>query len=412
MARRVVGETKKHLARAERERIQRRWILIGTISIVMLLVVILAYGIYDTNFVQPYKTVAEVNGETITAGIFEGRVRLIQRELLSQLTSYLQMETFFGSDPDILQEIRNLQLQIETQLANPELLGRDVLESMILQTLLTVQAQQQGVSVSEAELETEVQRNFFYFPNGTPTSAPTFTPLATMTLDPEMVEAFTPTASPSPGPSPTTPPATPVPPTATPYTLDAYQLDYREFIDSLDDFRISEDDFLAFIEIGILEQKMRETYVADVDREEEQVFARIILTENEDVANEALERLEAGETWEELALELSLDPATNTVGGEIGWSTVSELIARYGQQGLAAFAAPDGEVLGPFTVESGEAYLFTVEAREVRPISEAAYQRAVEGAFDAWLQGLRDEAEVIIAEDWQQYLPPAVPLTR
>ena len=144
MARRVVGETKKHLARAERERIQRKWILIATISIALLLVVILAYGIYDTNFVQPYKTVAEVNGETITAGVFEGRVRLIQRELLSQLTSYLQMETFFGSDPDILQEIRNLQLQIETQLANPELLGRDVLESMILQTLLTVQAQQQG----------------------------------------------------------------------------------------------------------------------------------------------------------------------------------------------------------------------------------------------------------------------------
>jgi len=27
------------------------------------------------------------------------------------------------------------------------------------------------------------------------------------------------------------------------------------------------------------------------------------------------------------------------------------------------------------------------------------------------MQGLRDEAEVTIIEDWQRYLPPAVPLS-
>ena len=111
MVKRGAGESKKHLARAERERRQRRWILGATITIAVILVLILAYGIYDTTFIQPFKTVAVVNGETITSGEFEGRVRLLQRELLSQLTSYLQMESFFGADPNILQEIRALQLQ-------------------------------------------------------------------------------------------------------------------------------------------------------------------------------------------------------------------------------------------------------------------------------------------------------------
>ena len=78
MARRVVGETKKHLARAEREAQQRRWILIGTISIVAILVFVLGYGLYDTTFVQPFKMVAEVNGETITAGDFEGRGGVVE----------------------------------------------------------------------------------------------------------------------------------------------------------------------------------------------------------------------------------------------------------------------------------------------------------------------------------------------
>jgi foldase protein PrsA len=411
MARRGVGETKKHLARAERERQQRRLILGVTIGIAVLLVLILAYGIYDTTFVQPYKTVADVNGDTITSGEFEGRVRLIQRELLSQLTSYLQMESFFGSDPEILQEIRNLQLQLETQLANPELLGRNVLDSMILQRLLVAEAGRQGMSVSEAELTKEVQRNFAYFPDGTPTSAPTFTPPPTMTLDPEAEAALIPTVTASPGPSPTNiPTGTPVA-TATPYTLDSYQQDYKEFISSLSDFRISESDFLAFIEIGILEAKMREAFVADVESEQEQVFSRVILAESDEVANEVLERLDAGDSWEQLALEYSQDASTSAAGGEVGWSTVTDMIARYGQPGLAAFAAPEGEVVGPFALDGAGSYLFIIEGRELRPISDQAYQLELDQAFNEWLQELRDEADVTIVEDWQQYLPPAVPLS-
>jgi parvulin-like peptidyl-prolyl isomerase len=404
MARRGVGETKKHLARAERERRQRKWILGGTIVVAVLLVGILGYGIYDTAFVRPKKMVAEVNGNVITASSFEGRVRLAQRELLSQLTQYVQMESFFGADTEILEELRSMQVQLQTQLANPGLLGSEVLNSLITETILIAEAESQGVSVSEEELQAEVQRNFNFYPDGTPTSAPTLTPLPTLTLDPTSVAAATPTSSPTAGPT-----VTPRP-TATPYTFEAYQQDYDEFIKSLADFRISEEDFLSYVEIGLLESKMRSNYVADIDPEEEQVFARLILTESEEVANEVLERLEAGETWEDLALEYSQDPSTAGLGGEIGWSTIDELIARYGELGIAAFTAPDGEVVGPFQAQGEAFFLFRVDAREERPMSESAYQLAVDQAFNEWLQGLRDEAEVTIAEEWQDYLPPAVPM--
>lgn len=405
MAKRGVGVTKKHLARAERERQQRRWVLGVTIVVAVLIVAVLAYGIYDTTFVQPFQSVAVVNDETITSGEFAGRVRLIQRELIGQLNSYIQMESFFGSDPDILQELRNLQVQLQTQLANPEVLGRDVLESMIIQRILVAEAKSQGVSVTEEELLVEVQRNFNYFPGGTPTSAPTFTPLPTHTAD---STTASPTASA--GPSPTTGPTVTPPATATPYTFEAYQADYDRYIESLSDFRIGEEDFIAFIEIGLLEEKMRTNFVADIDREQEQVFARVILAESEDAANLVLERLEAGESWAELALEFSQDVSTWELGGEIGWSTISDLVQRYGQMGITAFAGEEGDVLGPFAADGEAFYLFRVDERAERSISDEAYQLALDQAFDAWLQELRTNAEVTIAEEWQRYLPPAVPV--
>ena len=410
MARRGVGETKKHQARAERERQQRRWILGGTIAIAVLLVAVLAYGIYDTTFVQPFHTVAEVNGETITSGEFEGRVRLIQRELLSQLSSYIQMESFFGSDPNLLQELRNVQVQLQTQLANPEVLGRDILESMIFQRILMAEADSQGVSVGEEELLAEIQRNFNFYPGGTPTSAPTFTPFPTQTLNPTMAAAILPSATASPGPSPTIGPTSTPPATATPYTFDAYESDYDQYLESLSDFRIREEDFIAFLEVGLLEEKMRSNFVADIEVEQEQVFARVILAENEETANLVLERLDVGDSWEDLALEFSQDTSTWDSGGEIGWSTITELVGQYGQPGVALFAGQVGDVLGPLPADGESFYLFRVDERGERPISDDAYQLALDRAFDEWLQERRDNSEVTIADDWQNYLPPAVPV--
>ncbi len=410
MARRGVGETKKHLARAERERIQRRWILTGTIAVAAVLVIVLGYGLYDTIFVQPYQTVAEVDGVPITAGEFTGRVRLLQRELLSQLTTYMQMESFFGSDPQILQQLRTQQLQIQTQLANPQVLGQDVLDIMILQTLLEAEAERQGITITQAEVEEEVRRNFNFFPEGAPTLAPSFTPPPTMTLDPTSQAELSPTETPTQGPSPTAFPTSTPAATPTIYTLEAYEQDYQDFINSLSDFRIRERDFLAYVEIGLLEQKLRDNFQADVEREQEHAFTRVIIAESEDVANEIIQRLEEGEIWEDLAAEFSLDSTTKDNGGELGWLTFDDLFQTFGEIGIAAFLGDDSPIVGPFPGETGESYIFRIDDREIRSISDQAYEVARNQAFNTWMQNLRDEAEVSISEDWQKYLPEAVPI--
>lgn len=395
--------TKKHLARAERERIQSRWLLGVIITIAVVTIGILVYGWIDSVYIQPQKTVMTVNEDTITQGEFQGRVRIHQRELLGQLNSYMQMEQLFASDPQTLASIQELQNQIRTQLAYPELIGQEVIYEMIRETLIRQEAEKMGIHVLPEEIERQIQQSFGFYPEGTPTPFPTPTPDATRVA--AIAAAAESTAEPSPTPSL---PQTPFP-TATPYVLEAYEVDYEQFLDSLSDFGITEADFYVFIEAQLLEEKVREQFDPEIERVAEHVLIQHILVFDEEVAQEALERLESGESWDDIVLEYSEDQNSRESSGDLGWKTQDDLVGFLGQMGLVAFSAPVNEVIGPIETQYGW-HLVRVVDREDREISDAAYQVAVDNAFEAWIDELTAEAEIIVVDDWQDHLPPSGPL--
>lgn len=395
--------TKKHLARAERERIQSRWLLGVIITIAVVAIGILVYGWIDSVYIQPQKTVVTVNEDTITQGEFQGRVRIHQRELLGQLNSYMQMEQLFASDPQTLASIQELQNQIRTQLAYPELIGQEVIYSMIRETLIRQEAEKMGIHVLPEEIERQIQQSFGFYPEGTPTPFPTPTPDATRVA--AIAAASESTVEPSPTPSL---PQTPFP-TATPYVLEAYEVDYEQFLDSLSDFGITEADFYVFIEAQLLEEKVREQFDPEIERMAEHVLIQHILVFDEEVAQEALERLESGESWDDIVLEYSEDQNSRESSGDLGWKTQDDLVGFLGQMGLVAFSAPVNEVIGPIETQYGW-HLVRVVDRDDREISDAAYQVAVDNAFEAWIDELTAEAEIIVVDDWQDHLPPSGPL--
>lgn len=395
--------SKKHLARAERERIQVRWLLGVIIAIAVVAIGILGYGWIDSVYIQPKKTVVTVNEDTITQGEFQGRIRIHQRELLGQLNSYMQMEQLFASDPQTLASIQELQNQIRTQLAYPELIGQEVIYSMIRETLIRQEAEKMGIRVLPEEIERRIQHSFGFYPEGTPTPFPTPTPDATR------VAAIAAASESTPEPSPTsTLPQTPFP-TATPYVLEAYEVDYEQFLDSLSDFGISESDFFIYIEAQLLEEKVREQFDPEIDRMAEHVLLQHILIFDEEIAQEALEQLESGDTWDDIVLEYSEDQNSRESSGDLGWKTLDDMVRFLGQMGLAAFSAQVDEVVGPIESQYGW-HLLRIVDRQDREILETAYQEAVDNAFETWIDDLTTEAEITVVDDWQDHLPLSGPL--
>ena len=395
--------SKKHLARAERERIQVRWLLGVIIAIAVVAIGILGYGWIDSVYIQPKKTVVTINEDTITQGEFQGRIRIHQRELLGQLNSYMQMEQLFASDPQTLASIQELQNQIRTQLAYPELIGQEVIYSMIRETLIRQEAEKMGIRVLPEEIERRIQHSFGFYPEGTPTPFPTPTPDATR------VAAIAAASESTPEPSPTsTLPQTPFP-TATPYVLEAYEVDYEQFLDSLSDFGISESDFFVYIEAQLLEEKVREQFDPEIDRMAEHVLLQHILIFDEEIAQEALEQLESGDAWADIVLEYSEDQNSRESSGDLGWKTLDDMVRFLGQMGLAAFSAQVDEVVGPIESQYGW-HLLRIVDRQDREILETAYQEAVDNAFETWIDDLTTEAEITVVDDWQDHLPLSGPL--
>lgn len=399
------GTTRKHRARAERERIQRRWILAGTIITIGLVLGLLAYGWYDSRYVQPRIVIAEVNDATITKAEFQGRVRLMQRQLLAQLNSYVQMESFFAADPNTLAQIRSLQNQIQAQLSDMELLGQQVVDQLIVDELVKQAARDRGIEVTQVEIDRRIEEDFGFYVGGTPTPLPTMTPFPTFTPDVTATALAELTATP--GATATAAPTRTPRPTPTAYTIDAFEEDYAEFVDSLADFRITEADYLTFVEATLYREKLQEAYEPDVPEEQEQVLVKQILVPDLETGEEVLEQLEEGEPWAELVAEYSQDFATVEEEGLIGWRTLGELLTTYGQAGVAAFGTLEGEVSGPFQSEFGW-HLFRIEGREERPLSEAAFELVKEQGYTNFLNELRTNAEITINDGWVEHLPQPV----
>ena len=74
--------TKKHMARLEKEKRQRKFLLIGIIAVVAIAIIVIVYGVLSKTVLLEGKTVAKVNDEKITVSEFQDRVRYERYSLI------------------------------------------------------------------------------------------------------------------------------------------------------------------------------------------------------------------------------------------------------------------------------------------------------------------------------------------
>lgn len=410
--------TKKHLARLEREQIQRRIILIASLVVVIAVVGLIVYGLLDQYYLRDRKPVAIVNGERITVKEFKSTVRYRRQQLIQSATQTAQYLQMFSSMPEMQYQFVSQLQQIEYSL-EPLVIGQDMLDQMVDAELIRQEATKRGITVSDEEIEKAFQEAFRFYPQGTPTSEPTSLPFATATFSSQQLAMLRPTGTPTATPvvtiteTPTTiPTITPtLEPTAspTPYTEQAFQADFQTTLDNLKTIDFSEGDLRKLVETQILSNKLAEAVLADMDipREQEQVWARHILVEDEQLAKDLIERLNKGEDWYALAAEHSIDTSNKDNGGDLGWTRKGEMVPQFE---AAAFALKTGETSQPVQTQFGW-HIIQVLGHETRPLSDIEYSNARDAKYQEYVTQLRSAAEVELLPIWQEVVPadPAMP---
>ena len=411
--------SRKHLARIERERIQTRYIIITTTLVAVLVIGLISFGLVNEYILKPLAPVATVNGEKISVREFQATIRYNQQQIISNYAQNLNFYQMFGADANTLTSLQNMA----TQQLESSSLGNYVLEFLIQDRLIRRYAEQNNISVSSEEVEKAIKDSFGYFPGGTPTPEPTSPVVATSTLSPTQLALLPPTQTPMPTVIPTdvitleatsTPTAIPLPtstseplPTPTLYSQDAYKQNYKDYIKQLDDnLYIPESIFRQIVENQLLREKVLDAVITDLPHEDEQVWARHILVESQEIALVVVERLKTGEDFGALATEFSSDSSASS-GGDLSWFGKGKMVAEFEQ---AAFGLAVGEISEPVQSQFGF-HIIQVLGHENRPITDSEYEQLRQDRFSAWLQEQRAQSNVEIPDNWLPLVPtaPALP---
>ncbi len=188
---------KTNRQRREEEEKQMKWLKIFGMAVCAVVVVLLVVGTIVGIVNKPSrKTVAKIGDETIKLDEFQSAVSLQRANINNNYQYMQQLYGMFGMQID---ESTRESYAAQMSDAYKGLLGQQVLSNMIDQRVMAYGAEKEGITVSDAEVEAYYKGMFQYYPDGTPTAAPTSEPFeATPTVTDEQLAILRYTETPLP----------------------------------------------------------------------------------------------------------------------------------------------------------------------------------------------------------------------
>ncbi len=354
-------QTRKQIARGRKEAQQNRIIFISVGLLGAIVIVVLAIGLLQEFVLKPGQPVAKVDGVSIRTDDYRDLVtydRYNQYMTISNLQSSLDELNASPEENEFLISFYEQQLgQLQSSLL---FLPETTLDNLIEDELVRQKAEQEGLVVTADEVEQAINDDI------------------RRALTPSSQEPITSTEQ--------IPTPTPIP---------------QERIDEVlstivGNMKISEDSFRAIVERNLLRSKVQELLASQVPTTGLVVEVALIQTETEEEALAAQQRIEAGEDFAVVAQEVSTDTVTAEEGGGLGWVTIGQLNARYGQDlEDFVFSLDTGET--GFVESDGMFYIVRVSARDDNgPLPTEVLTRRQSSALTDWLEERKASPDVLI----------------
>ncbi len=144
------------------------------------------------------------------------------------------------------------------------------------------------------------------------------------------------------------------------------------------------------------DEELQAAYDANKDAQTT-VCVHHILVDTEDEANQVIERLNNGESFADVAAEVSTDTTSGQNGGDLGCAAPSTYVDAFA---AATLAAPIGEVYGPVQTDYGF-HVLIVDSREVPTFDDMKAdlvtqlkQQQASQLFTDWIMGKLDAASI------------------
>jgi parvulin-like peptidyl-prolyl isomerase len=400
--------TRKQISRIEKERRQMRFIRIGGLVLLIIVLLLLGAGLFKTHVADPAATrsaeealnfipAVTVNGTMVSITDWQARVRFERQMHINQIAQISQQLSFFDPSTEFGQQLISqgqAQIQeIRDLLDLGDGIAADVLDQMVEEQLIRQEAARRGIVVTPEELQTYIEVNLFSYPY-----PPTPEPIPTL---PPPTLAPTATVTPEPMLTPTTAP--------TPRSLQDYEADYGTYIEQVQEITgMTEKMWRAMVEGELYREKLFDAFGAEVDPNVLQAKGRYIIAQDLSAAETLLGRLNTGETFEALAQEIQADDSEEPTArtGTFDWSPTTVLSQRFGNEfatvvmntdpgnySRTAIATPDGGL-----------YIVFVDEREVRELAESLLDQQRLDEFQGWLEEQK-VGDGILYGNWREYIP-------
>ncbi len=163
--------------------------------------------------------------------------------------------------------------------------------------------------------------------------------------------------------------------------------------------RYTEAEFRQAVADGLIQAQMVTAVTADVPFAVEQVRARYIQVDDANLANTLLAQIRNGDDFATLAQIHSLDRITGENGGDLDFFAAGTLLVP--EVELAAFALTEpgavSEVITAVSRDGNPVYYLVqlVEREEERPLDAGARSVLLQQAFETWLDGLWQTANIV-----------------